>query len=55
MTIGEMNSYPSLVELLSPSKPTYDDSDNDGHAVTLDTIRRQQTLDQDWFDSIGTY
>lgn len=55
MTISEINSYPNLVELLSPSKPTMDDNDSDSHAVTMDTIRRQQTLDQDWFDSIGTY
>lgn len=55
MSISEMNSYPSLVELLSPSKPTMDDNDSDSYAVTLDTIRPQQTMDQDWFDSIGTY
>ena len=55
MSISEMNSYPSLVELLSPSKPTMDDNDSDSYAVTLDTMRPQQTLDQDWFDSIGTY
>ena len=55
MSISEMNSYPTLVELLSPSKPTMDDNDSDSHAVTMDTIRPQQTMDQDWFDSIGTY
>ena len=55
MSISEMNSYPTLVELLSPSKPTLDDNDSDSHAVTMDTIRPQQTMDQDWFDSIGTY
>jgi hypothetical protein len=32
-----------------------DDNDSDGAAVTLDTTRPQQTLDQDWYDSIGTY
>lgn len=55
MTMSELNSYPSLLELISPSKPTMDDNDSDGAAVTLDTTRPQQTLDQDWYDSIGTY
>lgn len=54
-TISELNSYPSILTASSPSPPTMDDNDSDGHSVTMDTIRRQQTLDQDWYDSIGTY
>ena len=56
MTLSEINSsYPDLLTVSSPSLPTLDDNDSDGSAVTMDTIRRQQTLDQDWYDSIGTY
>ena len=55
MTITELSSYPSILAASSPSLPTMDDNDSDGHSVTMDTIRRQQTLDQDWYDSIGTY
>lgn len=56
MTLTEINSsYPDLLTVMSPSLPTLDDNDSDGTAVTMDTIRRQQTLDQDWYDSIGTY
>ena len=55
MTIAELNSYPTIHEILSPSLPTFDDNDSDNHSVTMDTLRRQQTLDQDWNDSSGTY
>ena len=55
-TLAELNSsYPNILTALSPSLPTFDDNDSDGTAVTMDTTRRQQTLDQDWYDSIGTY
>jgi hypothetical protein len=55
-TLAELNSsYPNILTALSPSLPTFDDNDSDGAAVTMDTTRRQQTLDQDWYDSIGTY
>lgn len=55
ISLSELNSYPSILTALSPSLPTFDDTDSDGHSVTMDTVRRQQTLDQDWYDSIGTY
>ena len=55
-TLSELDSsYPNILTALSPSLPTFDDNDSDGTAVTMDTTRRQQTLDQDWYDSIGTY
>jgi len=55
MTIAEINSYTSILTAQSPSLPVMDDTDSDGHGVTMDTERRQQTMDQDWYDSNGTY
>ena len=44
-----------LIHVKSEYKNPSFDYDSDDHSVTMDTIRRQQTLDQDWYDSIGTY
>lgn len=56
MTLAELDSsYPNILTAMSPSLPVFDDSTGDGGVIRLDTTRPQQTMDQDWYDSIGTY
>ena len=47
--------YGGIDESVSPSKPTMDDSTGDGGSVRFSDSTGNETFDQSWFDSIGTF
>lgn len=47
--------YGGIDESISPSKPTMDDSTGDSGSVRFSDSTGNETFDQSWFDSIGTF
>ena len=60
-TIGDLTfeefeaRYATISQSTSPSKPTMDDSTGDGGSVRFSDSTGNETFDQSWFDSIGTF